>query len=112
MMPMSRRKRRRAKSTVVKRSIFMAGHRTSVSLEDEFWQSLKEIASERDMTRSDSSPQSTPSGNTEIYRRSFACSCSTSIGSKFLSASVARDDPPKRICQLWPNLILSFGHVA
>jgi predicted DNA-binding ribbon-helix-helix protein len=52
-MPMSRRKRRRAKSTVVKRSIFMAGHRTSVSLEDEFWQSLKEIASERDMTRSE-----------------------------------------------------------
>ena len=50
---MSRRKRRRAKSTVVKRSIFIDGHRTSVSLEDAFWQSLKEIASERDMTRSE-----------------------------------------------------------
>jgi predicted DNA-binding ribbon-helix-helix protein len=31
-------------STVVKRSIVVAGHRTSVSLEDEFWKELKEIA--------------------------------------------------------------------
>jgi predicted DNA-binding ribbon-helix-helix protein len=37
-------------SSVVKRSIVVAGHKTSVSLEDEFWTSLKEIASERDMT--------------------------------------------------------------
>ena len=50
---MSRRKRRRAKSMIVKRSIFIDGYRTSVSLEDAFWQSLKEIASERDMTRSE-----------------------------------------------------------
>ena len=32
------------KSTVVKRSIILAGHKTSVSLEDAFWQGLKEIA--------------------------------------------------------------------
>jgi predicted DNA-binding ribbon-helix-helix protein len=32
------------KSTVVKRSIVLAGHKTSVSLEDAFWQGLKEIA--------------------------------------------------------------------
>jgi predicted DNA-binding ribbon-helix-helix protein len=30
-------------SAVVKRSIVIAGHKTSVSLEDEFWSSLKEI---------------------------------------------------------------------
>ena len=47
---MSRRKGRRAESTVVKRSIFTAGHRTSVSLEDEFWKGLKESAGARRMT--------------------------------------------------------------
>jgi predicted DNA-binding ribbon-helix-helix protein len=41
------------KSPVVKRSIVIAGHKTSVSLEDAFWQGLKEIAAERDMTLSD-----------------------------------------------------------
>ena len=38
------------KSSVSKRSIVIAGHKTSVSLEDEFWKSLKEIARERGMT--------------------------------------------------------------
>ena len=38
------------KSPVSKRSIVIAGHKTSVSLEDEFWHSLKEIAGERGMT--------------------------------------------------------------
>jgi predicted DNA-binding ribbon-helix-helix protein len=32
------------------RSIVIAGHKTSISLEDEFWNSLKEIAGERGMT--------------------------------------------------------------
>jgi len=32
------------KSLVVKRSIVIAGHKTSVSLEDAFWRGLKEIA--------------------------------------------------------------------
>jgi predicted DNA-binding ribbon-helix-helix protein len=38
------------RSSVLKRSIVIAGHKTSVSLEDEFWKSLKEIAGERGMT--------------------------------------------------------------
>ena len=41
------------KSTVVKRSIVVAGHKTSVSLEDAFWNGLKEIARERHMTLSE-----------------------------------------------------------
>ena len=41
------------KSPVVKRSIVIAGHKTSVSLEDAFWKSLKEIAGGRDVTLSD-----------------------------------------------------------
>ena len=32
------------KSSVVKRSIVIDGHKTSVSLEDAFWDQLKEIA--------------------------------------------------------------------
>ena len=32
------------KSRIVKRSIVIAGHKTSVSLEDAFWAALKEIA--------------------------------------------------------------------
>ena len=38
------------KSLVVKRSIVIAGHRTSVSLEDAFWNGLKESAGARRMT--------------------------------------------------------------
>jgi predicted DNA-binding ribbon-helix-helix protein len=41
------------KSPVVKRSIVIAGHKTSVSLEDAFWQGLKQIAGERNLTLSD-----------------------------------------------------------
>ena len=41
------------KSPVVKRSIVIAGHKTSVSLEDAFWKGLKDIASGRDMTLSE-----------------------------------------------------------
>ena len=41
------------KSLVAKRSVVIAGHKTSVSLEDGFWKSLQEIANERDMTPPD-----------------------------------------------------------
>jgi predicted DNA-binding ribbon-helix-helix protein len=40
------------KSLVTKRSIVIAGHKTSVSLEDAFWKGLKEIAAGRDRTLS------------------------------------------------------------
>ena len=38
------------KSPVVKRSIVIAGHKTSVSLEDAFWRGLKDIAASRGVT--------------------------------------------------------------
>jgi predicted DNA-binding ribbon-helix-helix protein len=41
------------KSSVIKRSIVVAGHKTSVSLEDAFWRGLKEIAGGRNVTLSD-----------------------------------------------------------
>ena len=37
------------KSLILKRSIMIAGQKTSVSLEDEFWQALKQIAAGLDM---------------------------------------------------------------
>ena len=40
-------------SPVLKRSVVIGGHKTSVSLEDEFWSGLKEIAAARSMTLSD-----------------------------------------------------------
>jgi predicted DNA-binding ribbon-helix-helix protein len=41
------------KSSIVKRSIIVGGHKTSVSLENEFWNALKDVARSRDSTLSD-----------------------------------------------------------
>jgi len=38
------------KSPIVKRSIVIAGHKTSVSVEDAFWTALKDIAASRGST--------------------------------------------------------------
>jgi len=40
------------KSPIAKRSILIEGHKTSVSLEDAFWTTLKDIARERGETLS------------------------------------------------------------
>jgi predicted DNA-binding ribbon-helix-helix protein len=41
------------KSSIIKRSVVVGGHKTSVSLEDAFWSELREIAGGRHMTLSD-----------------------------------------------------------
>ena len=41
------------KSPVVKRSVMVGRHKTSVSLEEAFWNSMKEISGQRDMTLSE-----------------------------------------------------------
>ena len=41
------------KTSIIKRSIVIAGHKTSVSLEDPFWDGLKEIGRSQDMTLSE-----------------------------------------------------------
>jgi predicted DNA-binding ribbon-helix-helix protein len=41
------------KSLVVKRSIAVSGHKTSVTLEAAFWNGLKQIASDRNLTLSE-----------------------------------------------------------
>ena len=40
------------KSGIVKRSIIIGSHKTSVSLEDAFWQGLRDIAASRQVTLS------------------------------------------------------------
>ena len=41
------------KSPIMKRSIVVAGHKTSVSLEAAFWNSMKEISGQRSVTLSE-----------------------------------------------------------
>ena len=41
------------KSTIIKRSIVINGHKTSISIEDQFWAALKSIAAERNLTLSE-----------------------------------------------------------
>ena len=41
------------KSLIAKRSVLLAGHKTSISLEDEFWNALKKIANDRHVTMSE-----------------------------------------------------------
>ncbi|MEO5337008.1 MAG: ribbon-helix-helix domain-containing protein [Magnetospirillum sp. WYHS-4] len=40
-------------TTLRKRSVLLSGHRTSVSVEDAFWQGLKEIAVRRGLSLND-----------------------------------------------------------
>jgi predicted DNA-binding ribbon-helix-helix protein len=41
------------RSSVVKRTVIIGGHKTGISLEDAFWTSLAEIAASRQSSRSD-----------------------------------------------------------
>jgi predicted DNA-binding ribbon-helix-helix protein len=41
------------RSSIIKRSVAIAGHKTSVSLENAFWESLKDVARQRKMTLGD-----------------------------------------------------------
>jgi predicted DNA-binding ribbon-helix-helix protein len=41
------------RTPIIKRSIVVAGHKTSVSLEDPFWDGLKEIGGSQEMTLSE-----------------------------------------------------------
>lgn len=38
------------RSTILKHSVVVAGHKTSISLEEQFWNGLKEIAQAEDIT--------------------------------------------------------------
>ena len=50
--PLNKNEGRTMKSAVLKRSVVIDGHKTSISLEDEFWACLKSIAGDRNLTLS------------------------------------------------------------
>ena len=64
------------KSTIVKRSIVIGGHKTSVSLEDAFWSDLKEIAHTKQATLGELVERSIGHAIRAIYpqRSGFLCS--------------------------------------
>jgi len=50
MVPRSRRWERPVTSKICKHSVFINGHKTSISLEDEFWVALKQAAKSRGLS--------------------------------------------------------------
>jgi predicted DNA-binding ribbon-helix-helix protein len=50
-------------STIKKHSVVIAGHKTSISLENEFWDGLREIAQRRHSNLSDLLASLQPQGN-------------------------------------------------
>jgi predicted DNA-binding ribbon-helix-helix protein len=73
------------KSTIIKRSIVIGTHKTSVSLEAPFWSALKEIASERRVTLSDLVAEINADRQPPTCRLQFDYSCSASVAIKFLN---------------------------
>jgi predicted DNA-binding ribbon-helix-helix protein len=66
------------RSVVAKRSIVIGKHKTSVSLEDQFWAALKEIAADRQLTLSElvsDIDNERKHGNLSSALRLFVLSC-------------------------------------
>ena len=87
------------KSPVVKRSIVIAGHKTSVSLEDAFWTGLKEIAAKRDLTLSDmvaAIDQERRHGNLSSAIRLFVLDRYRMLAQDDRGDAEHRDQPPLR----------------
>jgi len=67
------------KSSIVKRSIVLAGHKTSVSLEEPFYQGLKDIAASRRVTLSDLVAGINTERENGNLSSAIRCSCSITI---------------------------------
>ena len=92
-------------STVTKRSVVIAGRKTSISLEDEFWNGLKAIAHHRQRTLSavvgeiDQKRQGNLSSAIRVYVFGNLCtqlpgSSRDSVASGTINASFERRDTP------------------
>jgi predicted DNA-binding ribbon-helix-helix protein len=89
------------KSPVVKRSIVIANHKTSVSLEDAFWKGLKDIASDRAVTLSDL----IASIDTERHNGNLSSAIRLFVLDHYRSRSggAAKDNPPRDVGGLRPQ---------
>ena len=67
--------------SIVKRSVVLAGHKTSVSLEDQFWNALKDIAKARGKTLSETIVAIDGERTSANCRQRCACSSSIIIRS-------------------------------
>jgi len=67
------------KSLVIKRSVVVAGHKTSVSLEDAFWDAMQKIAMAKGTTRARLIGQSKRSASPRTCPQRFVYSCSRTI---------------------------------
>ena len=67
------------KSGIVKRSVNFGGHKTSVTLEDQFWNALHEIAQRREIRCRPWLKPSTPTVRTVTSLRPFVCLCLATI---------------------------------
>jgi predicted DNA-binding ribbon-helix-helix protein len=67
------------KSAIIKRSITISGHKTSLSLEDAFWECLQQIAKVRDQNVHRLVTRSTKIGIAATCRQPFASLCLASI---------------------------------
>ena len=93
------------KSPIIKRSIVIAGHKTSVSLEDAFWKGLKDIAVSQHMTLSDlvaSIDSGRPHGNLSSAIRLFVLS-----HYQGRTDGHAETEPPKRDMRVVPAVATS-----
>jgi predicted DNA-binding ribbon-helix-helix protein len=84
------------KSAVVRRSIVIAGHKTSVSLEEPFWKALKEVAALRNMPLSNlvaSVDVEREHANLSSAIRLFVLEyCRTLFGGQTAARDVSRDE--------------------
>jgi len=87
------------KSPVVKRSIVVAGHKTSVSLEEAFWNGMKEISGIRNLTLSELVGEI--DGNRQQGNLSSAIPFSSSTTS---SPAPCRTPPPFTKCGRTPKM--------
>jgi predicted DNA-binding ribbon-helix-helix protein len=99
------------KSPVVKRSIVIAGHKTSISLEDAFWKALKDIAIARRATLSDlvaSIDQERQHGNLSSAIRLFVldhyqAKCLGQVGTPVHVTGAAANPTPREMMMVPPG---------
>jgi putative hemolysin len=93
------RKKHLARANAIKRSVYVDGHKTSVSLENEFWDGLREVARHKNLTASAWWQRSPAVKIVTISRLQSACSFSIiserNVDRKYFRTSPARTARPQ-----------------
>jgi predicted DNA-binding ribbon-helix-helix protein len=89
------------KSAIVKRSVVLNGHKTSVSLENEFWEGLRDIGDAKNAKLSElvrQVDQERSNGNLSSAIRVFVLSYFRNLQ----NGAAACGDPAERHAPVWP----------